>query len=1216
VGHSNNVSYAGLLAQVTDPNGFSTHYAYDPFGRLARIFRGWDEQGGDFSKPSSFYRYYDFGSFRLHNKPWMIFVWNKTQNGAAIASTGGTWERQFYDGFGNLIQTQRPHTDWGGSGIGQEIVTDMRYDSQGHLLWQSAPRFAPAYVHELIGDLIKNPYKMPNFSNTIVSQYSATGELVRRVGLDGAVSSAIYGLRSLYQQDGNNNLRASFFDATGQLAAVDEMLAVFSDNFDHNNPALPGWNGVPNATVSNGRVTINGNSTGASFARTMANTPGYDAASIFTFRLSQPSANAQIFLDNGLQTGHTDYRRWSLKMTGGNLMLEEWNNPAPPEATTLMPLQADTDYRVMLRRSQSDTNFALLVWQVSNPANRAEIRLPKDATWKSGDWRFFIQVYTAGAVLEFDDYAEADIYRTRYRYDITGNLTQVNDALGNETLMTYDGLGRKRFMHDPDMGDWYYTYDAAGNLTSQTDANLQTLFFDYDKLNRLTKKLLGANNGPPLATYLYDVTTGGNKGIGRRTSMTAYDPPGVPHNSASWTYDTLGRVTQETRSFANGGQSYTFQFGYTEGDLPVTLRYPGGAAIQPGEIVTTTYSWQTGQPRTLVGDGTYVTQATYGFAHGQVSRLEMPTSSFNTTYTYDTAFRLNSIRTASAGHDRFWQALNYDRAGNVISIQDNTPPGGGTVQWQYFAYDSLNRLTSAYTSGGNEGQYNETYGYDALGNLIDKAGVCMGYWQEACGVPTGASAPREIKPHAVTHLNGIQQFWYDANGNMTRRIADLEWTLTWTPENMPRSATDSRNTVTFAYDADGMMVQRTENGQTTNRLGKLFEHNVTLDSFTKHYQFGGRLIAMREGLSAGSAVSFFATDHLGSTAVTIWANGSVRSQLRYDPWGQERYAQHTTPTGYRYTSQRWDSGLGLYDYNARYYDPHIGKFISPDTFIPAPYSPQSLSRYTYVYNNPLLYNDPTGHFVNLGFAAVGAVVGAAVGAVVATAPQMIQNVRDGAPLTANIEPGQVATAVVAGAVAGGIGGLTFGVGLAVMGTGAAATVASGAAAGAVAGQAGRATGNVLSGDSLTQGLGNPVDIAIDATAGAVLAGVGYGIQQLARSGPSTTQVLQRLANQADAAVPGRGAVAGTQKHAAFRDLVRGLNRADLHAEQTILPGGRPANYGTRGAIRLDVIEGPLQNPIAVYDLKTGSAQLSPARIQQIRNYYQNPNLPVIQIKPY
>ena len=161
-----------------------------------------------------------------------------------------------------------------------------------------------------------------------------------------------------------------------------------------------------------------------------------------------------------------------------------------------------------------------------------------------------------------------------------------------------------------------------------------------------------------------------------------------------------------------------------------------------------------------------------------------------------------------------------------------------------------------------------------------------------------------------------------------------------------------------------MMVQRTENGQTTNRLGKLFEHNVTnvtLGSFTKYYQFGGRLIAMREGLSSSSSVSFFATDHLGSTAVTIWASGNVRARLRYKPWGEQRYAQYTTPTGYRYTSQRWDSGLGLYDYNARYYDPAIGKFISADTLVPDPAAPQAFNRYAYVLGNPLRYSDPTGH---------------------------------------------------------------------------------------------------------------------------------------------------------------------------------------------------------------------------------------------------------------
>ncbi|HEY53273.1 MAG TPA: RHS repeat-associated core domain-containing protein [Caldilineae bacterium] len=53
---------------------------------------------------------------------------------------------------------------------------------------------------------------------------------------------------------------------------------------------------------------------------------------------------------------------------------------------------------------------------------------------------------------------------------------------------------------------------------------------------------------------------------------------------------------------------------------------------------------------------------------------------------------------------------------------------------------------------------------------------------------------------------------------------------------------------------------------------------------------------------------------------------------------------------------------GLYFYNSRYYDPVLGRFISPDTIVPEPGNPQSLNRYSYVLNNPLRYTDPTGMF--------------------------------------------------------------------------------------------------------------------------------------------------------------------------------------------------------------------------------------------------------------
>jgi RHS repeat-associated protein len=73
-----------------------------------------------------------------------------------------------------------------------------------------------------------------------------------------------------------------------------------------------------------------------------------------------------------------------------------------------------------------------------------------------------------------------------------------------------------------------------------------------------------------------------------------------------------------------------------------------------------------------------------------------------------------------------------------------------------------------------------------------------------------------------------------------------------------------------------------------------------------------------------------------------------------------RFSTGTLPTDKKFTGQRLDN-TGLYYYGARYYDPVIGRFISPDTIVPDPYIPQSLNRYSYCLNNPLKFVDPSGH---------------------------------------------------------------------------------------------------------------------------------------------------------------------------------------------------------------------------------------------------------------
>jgi len=47
--------------------------------------------------------------------------------------------------------------------------------------------------------------------------------------------------------------------------------------------------------------------------------------------------------------------------------------------------------------------------------------------------------------------------------------------------------------------------------------------------------------------------------------------------------------------------------------------------------------------------------------------------------------------------------------------------------------------------------------------------------------------------------------------------------------------------------------------------------------------------------------------------------------------------------------------------NARLYDPEMGRFMTPDSIVPDANKPQAYNRYSYVYNNPASYSDPSGH---------------------------------------------------------------------------------------------------------------------------------------------------------------------------------------------------------------------------------------------------------------
>jgi RHS repeat-associated protein len=138
-----------------------------------------------------------------------------------------------------------------------------------------------------------------------------------------------------------------------------------------------------------------------------------------------------------------------------------------------------------------------------------------------------------------------------------------------------------------------------------------------------------------------------------------------------------------------------------------------------------------------------------------------------------------------------------------------------------------------------------------------------------------------------------------------------------------------------------------------------------------YYYAGARRVAVRvwTGATGANDLYFLHSDHLGSTTVTTDLSQNIVGQQRYFAYGEPRNTSGTLHTDRRFTGQREETGLGsLYDYNARYYSPLIGRFVSADTLVPGAGEPQAFNRYSYANNSPMVYVDPSGHDACTGVA--------------------------------------------------------------------------------------------------------------------------------------------------------------------------------------------------------------------------------------------------------
>ncbi|MFQ5963836.1 MAG: RHS repeat-associated core domain-containing protein [Candidatus Scalinduaceae bacterium] len=522
----------------------------------------------------------------------------------------------------------------------------------------------------------------------------------------------------------------------------------------------------------------------------------------------------------------------------------------------------------------------------------------------------------------------------RRKYTITGELARVVEPSGDTAKYEYDAAGRLKVIHHPGKGVSRFTYDAMGNLVNvknpldhhvshyynkagrlvnTTDAKGQTTTFSYDHAGRLVQKrladgkvvryrydsignLIEANDGTFPVRYTYN-----DRG---RLNQIKY--PSIKR-VLKYEYDKAGLLSKFIDS-----EGQVIRYGYDSSNRLSTIKLPGGKEIAfaynaRGNLVSTTY------PNGTKGKWEHdVTGRPIGITYTDTNRKTIA----GWQYKYNAAGNLIETIKADGRISRY----RYDPDNKIIEESSGT---GDLVQYSYLPGGNREKLKREGKS--IQFRYNqadqlletddETFKYDANGNLVERKGP-----------------------------KGVTRYSYDSEDQLVKVLL---------PDG---------EEVSFGYAPTGERVwRRDSNGLThfvtdgVNLLAELDENLKPKATYLHGQGIDNPLMMTRDERSY-----FYHTDDLGSVARLTDQEGVTAATYDYDAFGILKSQSFVLENPFTYTGRELDTSTALYYYRARYYEPDLGRFYTPDLVPGKIHEPQSLNPYTYVLNNPVNLTDPMG----------------------------------------------------------------------------------------------------------------------------------------------------------------------------------------------------------------------------------------------------------------
>jgi RHS repeat-associated protein len=523
---------------------------------------------------------------------------------------------------------------------------------------------------------------------------------------------------------------------------------------------------------------------------------------------------------------------------------------------------------------------------------------------------------------------DPDSFTTTLAYNGKDDVTSVTDARSLVTSYVRDGFGDAIRTTSPDTGITDFWYDANGKVTKQVDARSVETDFTYDAAARVLTKTFPAASAENVA-FTYDATAGGNKGVGRLTSLT--DQSG----SDALVYDAQGRATTDARVI--GANSYATAYSYDASGNILTETYPSGRIVTYSRDTLGRVSGVTTKQNAGASPVTVTSSVTYE-PFGPLAAMSFG-NGLTATLSYDQDYQLTGIGTTDGTTPVQSLTNGYDASGNITSITDAI----SSPRSQTITYDDLNRV---HTAAGLYGS--QTYTYDGVGNRLTR--VIGGT------TDTYAYAPTANQVSTVTTGGNVRSFTYLASGQASQDVRDPSNTYTYTANKNGRTVTAALNSTTvgsYLYNAYEQRVQKIAGGITTQFVYDLMGHLIAEADGTgtvqREYIWIDDLpVAMVDDTGASPILYFIHTDQLATPQKITDGTKAVVWDGAMDPFGNPASVTGTLTNNLRFPGQYADAETALNQNWNRDYDPSIGRYVQSD---PTDLG-GGMNTYGYVANNP------------------------------------------------------------------------------------------------------------------------------------------------------------------------------------------------------------------------------------------------------------------------